>query len=350
MKINRNQDTDVKPVLNSIPDPILVETPVFATVAQQYYEMKCSAFVGLHPEKQALRLQMILEKYCLPSLADIPMTKLKTGDVLRVLKPIWEEKAAVAERVRVTISKIFEMAQALGICQEDSNPAGWSNNLEFFLPRPSATFLPTHPPAINYQDLPRFFRVSRSLDSTQVRALEVMVLTAARPDEVRTALWDEFDLNKKLWMIPASKIRYQRNGWDHMIPIPERVIEILESLTRSESDAVFPGLRGRKFLVESALNNAIKRVHQADLENGGPGFFDPETGIVATAFGMRRAFRAFALEEASASHHLVKLALSQLDEEIVKQSPILVQEVSKRRMLMEQFAQYVLSLDNGSRE
>jgi integrase len=350
MKINRNQDTDVKPILNSIPDPILVETPVFATVAQQYYEMKCSAFAGRHPEKQALRLQMILEKYCLPSLADIPMTKLKTGDVLQVLKPIWKEKTAVAERVRVTISRIFEMTQALGICRDVSNPADWSNNLEFFLPRPSAAFQLTYPPAINYRELPRFFRVSRSLDSTQIRALEVMVLTAARADEVRTALWSEFDIKKRLWRIPASKIRYQRNGWDHMVPIPERVIEILESQPRSETDAVFPGLRGRKFLVESALNNAIKRVHQADLENGGPGFFDPETGRVATAFGMRRAFRAFALEEASASHHLVKLALSQLDEEIVKQSPILVQEVSKRRMLMEQFAQYVLSLDNGSRE
>jgi len=350
MKINRNQDINVNPVLNSISGPILVETPVFATVAQQYYEMKCSAFAGRHAEKQALRLQMILEKYCLPSLADIPMTKLKTGDVLQVLKPIWEEKTAVAERVRVTISRIFEMAQALGICQEVSNPAGWSNNLEFFLPRPSATFQPTYPPAINYRDLPRFFRVSRSLDSTQVRALEVMVLTAARADEVRTALWSEFDIRKRLWTIPASKIRYQRNGWDHMIPIPERVIEILESLPRSETDAVFPGLRGREFLGEHALNNAIKRVHEVDLENGGPGFLDPETGRVATVYGMRRAFKAFALEEAGASEHLVKLALSQLDRATVNRAPILVQAVSKRRVLMEQFAKYVLSLDNNSRE
>lgn len=350
MKINRNQDTNVNPVLNSISGPILVETPVFATVAQQYYEMKCSAFAGRHAEKQALRLQMILEKYCLPSLADIPMTKLKTGDVLQVLKPIWEEKTAVAERVRVTISRIFEMTQALGICRDVSNPADWSNNLEFFLPRPSAAFQPTYPPAINYRDLPRFLRVSRSLDSTQVRALEVMVLTAARPDEVRTALWHEFDLNKKLWMIPASKIKCQRNGWDHMIPIPERVIEILESLTRSESDAVFPGLRGRKFLGGNALNNAIKRVHEVDLENGGPGFLDPETGRVATASGMRRAFKAFAVEEAGVSDHLVKLALSQLDETTIKQSPILVQALSKRRVLMEQFAKYVLSPNSNSRE
>ena len=135
-----------------------------------------------------------------------------------------------------------------------------------------------------------------------------------------------------------------------MIPIPERVIEILESLPRSESDAVFAGLRGRKFLGENALNNAIKRVHEVDLENGGPGFLDPETGRVATASGMRRAFKAFAVEEAGVSDHLVKLALSQLDETTVKQSPILVQALSKRRVLMEQFAKYVLSPNNNSRE
>lgn len=185
MKINRNQTNQVSPVPSCVSATIPAGAPVFAVVAQQYYEMKCRTFAGRHPEKQAQRLQMILEKYCLPSLADIPMTKLKTGDVLQVLKPIWEEKTAVAEQVRVTISRIFEMAQAFGICQEVSNPANWSNNLEFFLPRPSATFQPTYPPAINYRDLPRFVRVSRSLDSTQVRALEVIVLTAARQDEVR---------------------------------------------------------------------------------------------------------------------------------------------------------------------
>lgn len=350
MKIDPDQTNNVHRIRTGVTCKIPVGTTFFATVAQQYYEMKCRTFVGRCPAKQALRLQVTLEKYCFPLLADIPISELTTSDVLRVLKPIWEEKTPVAERVRCTISGIFDMAQALGICQPGPNPAGWSNNLEHFLPRPSAISQPERQPAISYRDLPRFFRVSRSLGSTQIRALEVMVLSAARPDEVRTALWNEFDIRKRLWTIPASKIRYQRNGWDHMVPIPVRVIEILESLPRSESDAVFPGLRGREFLGERALNNAIKRVHEVDLENGGPGFIDPETGRVATAFGMRRAFRAFALEEAGASDHLVKLALSQLDKATVNQSPILVQALSKRRVLMDQFANYVLSPDNDTRD
>ena len=350
MKIDPDQTTNVHRVRNGVAYEIPVGTMVFATVAQQYYEMKCRTFAGRCPEKQALRLQVTLEKYCFPSLANVSMSEFNSNDVVRALKPTWGVNPTVAERARATIAKVFEMAQALGICQEGPNPAAWSNNLEHFLPRPSAICQPAYPPAINYRDLPRFFRVSRSLDSTQIRALEVMVLTAARADEVRTALWSEFDIRKRLWTIPASKIRYQRNGWDHMVPIPERVIEILESQPRSETDAVFPGLRGRRFLGENALNNAIKRVHEVDLENGGSGFLDPETGRVATASGMRRAFKAFAVGEAGASEHLVKLALSQLDRATVNRSPILVQAVSKRRVLMEQFAKYVLPLDNNSRE
>ncbi|MCK0165898.1 hypothetical protein [Marinobacter sp. S6332] len=46
MKINRDQSIDVKPVLNSILGTIPVEPPAFATVAQQYYEMKFRAFAG----------------------------------------------------------------------------------------------------------------------------------------------------------------------------------------------------------------------------------------------------------------------------------------------------------------
>lgn len=82
-------------------------------------------------------------------------------------------------------------------------------------------------------------------------------------------------------------------------------------------------------------------MHEADLKNGGPGFFDPETGKVASASGMRRAFRAFAMEEADASDDLVKIALSQLDKVTANQSPILVQAFSKRRALMNKFAKYV---------
>jgi integrase len=284
------------------------------------------------------------------TLGEIPISEIKTCDVVRALKPVWEETPMVAERARATIFNVCKMAQALGIYQEGPNPAGWSDNLEHFLPRHSVILQPEYAPSIDYRELPRFFRVSQNLDWNTARALEVMVLTAARPEEVRTACWREFDLNKRLWKIPAWKIKCPRNGGDHVIPLSDRVIEILKTLPRGKSEAIFPGFRGKEFMGQSALRNAIKGVHETDLKNGGPGFLDSDTGRVATAFGMRRAFRTFATEEAGASEYLVKIALSQLDKETANQSPILVQAILKRRLLMDKFAKYVYSGENLSRK
>ena len=350
MSINSEQANHKHGVLKGIPGAVINDIPAFATVAQNYYEKKCQKFAGPSPEKQALRLKNILKRYCLPSLGKILMSELETSDVVRALKPIWEEKPAVAERARATIFNVCKMAQALGVYQEGLNPAGWSDNLEHFLPRHSEILQSEYAPSIDYRELPRFFRVSQNLDWNSARALEVMVLTAARPAEVRTACWREFDLNKRLWKIPAWKIKCPRNGGDHVIPLSDRVIEILKSLPRGKSEAIFPGLRGNEFMVQSALRNAIKGVHETDLKNGGPGFLDSETGRAATAVGMRRAFRTFATEEAGASEYLVKIALSQLDKATANQSPILVQAISKRRLLMDKFAKYVSSRDNLSRK
>lgn len=240
MSINSEQTDHANGDLSSVPVVTFDGAPVFATVAQHYYEKKCRQFGGRNPEKQALRLRMILDQYCLLWLGEILMTELKTSDVVRALRPIWAEKSAIAERARLTIFGVCAMARAQGVYQEDPNPAQWVDNLEYFLPRHSANVQSTPAPSIDYRELPRFFRVSWDLDSTSARALEVMVLTAARPEEVRTATWREFDLDRRIWTIPAGKIKHQRKDRDHMIPLSDRVIEILESRD-SELDAVFPG-------------------------------------------------------------------------------------------------------------
>lgn len=350
MNINDEHASQGNGALKSISSAVPQDIPVFATAAQHYFEKKCSEFAGRDPDKQALRLKMTLEKYCLPWLGEILMAELKTSDVVRALRPIWAEKPAAAERARLTIFKVCEMARARGITQDALNPARWAGNLEYFLPRYSVNVQTIPAPSIDYRELPRFFRVSRDLDMTSARALEVMVLTAARPEEVRTAAWREFDLDERLWTIPAGKIKCQRKGQDHTIPLSNRVMEILESMPDSELDAVFPGYQGAEFLSQNALNNAVKRVHEADVKNGDPGFFDPETGKVATASGMRRAFRAFAVEEAGTSDNLVRVALSQLDKATANKSPVLVQAIPQRRLLMDRFEKYVFSPVSVSRK
>ena len=66
-------------------------------------------------------------------------------------------------------------------------------------------------------------RRSRAMTSTKL-ALEFLVLTAARSGEVREAVWDEIDLDNRLWVIPASRMKAKRA---HRVPLSAPAITIL---------------------------------------------------------------------------------------------------------------------------
>ena len=64
-------------------------------------------------------------------------------------------------------------------------------------------------------------------------AFHFLVLTAARSGEVRSATWNEIDLDAAVWTIPASRIKANR---DHRVPLCRRAIDILRE-ARTLGDA-----------------------------------------------------------------------------------------------------------------
>jgi integrase len=72
------------------------------------------------------------------------------------------------------------------------------------------------------------------------QALQFLLLTAARSGEVMGARWDEIDLDKKLWVIPAQRMKEKR---EHRVPLVDRALAILKELPREKSDFVFIGSR-----------------------------------------------------------------------------------------------------------
>jgi integrase len=61
--------------------------------------------------------------------------------------------------------------------------------------------------ALGYRDLPAFLDELRKVEGISARALEFAVLCAARSSEVRFARWDEIDLERELWAIPAARMK-----------------------------------------------------------------------------------------------------------------------------------------------
>jgi len=318
-----------------------VKQRTFEDVALQFYEKKCREFSGKNPEKQARRLKQRLEDFCFPILGNILMRDLETRHVLQVLEPIWTDKNHTAERVRGVIEKVCEVVRNDGVLKNGLNPARWGNNLDHFLPDPHAIHTGEHRAAVGFTRLPRFWELLQIRDTVPARALEFQILTAARPGEVRFAEWSEIDIKQRLWTVPGWKIKGRKDhSQHHKVPLTERAIEILKSLPQ-DGVYVFPGYRGKEHISENALNLTVKEIHETDVKGGGVGFLDSDYGKVATAHGMRSAFKDFATEVGKVEDYVSELALSHLETASARAAYKRGDLMPKRRRLMNSFERYL---------
>ena len=65
---------------------------------------------------------------------------------------------------------------------------------------------------------------------------KLLMLTGARKSEVAESRWSEFDLAKKLWTIPAERMKADAA---HIVPLSDDAIALLKSLPRGDGDCLF---------------------------------------------------------------------------------------------------------------
>lgn len=141
-----------------------------------------------------------------------------TAVAVECLRRIWTSKTETATRVRGRCERVWDYARVSGLAEGD-NPFRWRGHLDKLLPKPSKVARTAHHAAMPYADLPAFMATLRAGDSISRMALEFTILTAARTGEVTGAAWAEFDLDAKLWTIPAERMKA---GRDHTIPLVAR--------------------------------------------------------------------------------------------------------------------------------
>lgn len=89
-------------------------------------------------------------------------------------------------------------------------------------------------------------------------ALMFMPYAFVRPANIRGMLWSELDLKAKTWIIPAEKMKIPR---DHVVPLTDSMIEILNNVKENNSEFVFPSPQSTKRqLSNNTLNVALKRL------------------------------------------------------------------------------------------
>jgi integrase len=190
-----------------------------------------------------------------PTLGAMRVREIKAIDVLGVVQePEGRGLYETSRRLRATIGAVCRFAMATA--RSDADPT---------VALRGALTTPTVTPRAAITEARKFGGLLRAIDSFEGQpstraALKLMALLFPRPGELRTAAWSEFDLDTKVWTIPAAKTKMRREHRIFLSPQAVRILEDLRPLTGHRLLA-FPGfVNPRKPISENTLNIALRRL------------------------------------------------------------------------------------------
>jgi integrase len=258
------------------------EGKTFEQVANDFFAFHSPSWKSL---KHAKQFTSSMERFVFPTIGKMPVAAIDKTMIIDVLKPIWYSRAATAKRVRNRIERVLAYAKTNGYCSGD-NPAAWSGNLEHMFPSVAKT---VHHDALSYSEIGNFIADLRIKEGIAARALEFLILTAARTGEVRGAVWDEFDQAKRVWTIPAERMKAER---EHKVPLSDRAMDIILGLPK-EAEYVFVGSITGAMMAINSMPNLLKEMR--------PG---------VTVHGFRSCFRDWAADCTSYRDDVCEMALA----------------------------------------
>lgn len=292
------------------------------------FKKTAEAYIAAHRTgwknaKHAAQWGNTLETYAFPHFGHKHVRDVSKADVLAAIEPIWSEKNETATRVRNRIEMVLNYAVQRELRPEGLNPARWRGNLDAALPKASKVAVVEHHAALQIDAMHDFMARLRKAEGMGSKALQFVILTAARSGEVRGATWSEIDLQAATWSIPGPRMK---SGRPHRVALSERALELLEALPRLEgstSDLVFFG-RGDKPLSDMTITATLRRMK-----------------VAATAHGFRSTFRDWAAERTSQPAEVAEMALAHSVGDATEAAYRRGDLFDKRRELMELWAKFI---------
>ena len=266
-----------------------------------------------------------LTTYVFPKIGLIPVADLKVAHFANILSPIWLSKSETATRVKQRCHSVMKWCFAQEFVQ--GNPLDIVDEL---LPKQKGLAARVqHFPSMPWRDIPNFIE-KNIIDDTNVTnsLLEFIIHTAARSGEARNMIWNELDLEDKIWIIPANRMKANVT---HRIPLSKRSIEILNNQKKSKGiDLVFHSLKNNKPLSDMTLTNFLKsRKTKSDV-----------IGRHATMHGFRSSFRDWASENGY-SRDLAERSLAHSIRDQTEAAYHRTDLIEQRRPMMEAWSGYI---------
>lgn len=244
--------------------------------------------------KHKAQWRSTLQTYVFPHLGHMPVSEVNTHAVMNVLNPIWHKKTETASRVRGRIEAVLDYAAVMNWRSGD-NPARWRGHISKLLPARSKVSPTRHRPALPWEQISAFMKSLHKQQGVAARALEITILTAARSSEVINMKWTEVDLDKKIWTIPAVRMKAGRT---HRVPLSEPAIAVLRQMksliSPHSAGYVFPGNRRGKPISNMAMLMLLRRMKHNET----------------TVHGFRSTFRDWCREATNYSRDIAEAALA----------------------------------------
>ncbi|TIV01719.1 MAG: DUF4102 domain-containing protein [Mesorhizobium sp.] len=277
--------------------------------------------------KHRAQWRMTLETYAAP-ISAMKVSEVGTDDVLKALNPLWQLRPETASRLRGRIERVLDYAKAKG-WRTGENPALWRGHLKSILPA-RQRLTRGHHAAMPWRDVSAFVQALAGKEAMSARALEFLILTAARTSEVLEATWDEMDLENALWIVPANRMKA---GKEHRVPMSKRALAIVKALHETRiSEYVFPGHTKGKPLSNMAFAKLMERMEAEAV----------------TPHGFRSAFRDWAGDATSFPRDVAEQALAHRVGDATERAYRRADALDKRRKLMTAWADYCATVKRGN--
>jgi integrase len=276
------------------------------------------------------KLKSWLSRDVIPELGELPVSEIKTTDVLRILRKM--EARGVFDsvlRVKQIISRIMKFAVREGLVERD--PTYELQGPDTFKSKPTK-----HHAAIT--DPKAFGGLLRAIAGYEGHfviktALQLSPLVFVRPGELRAMEWIEVDLENAIWSIPGHRMKMSS---DHIVPLSTQTVALLQELhlVTGDRQLAFPSLKGEgRPLSENTINAALTAMG-----------YD---GTRHRAHGFRASARTMLDEQLGYPAHLIEHQLAHAVKDANGRAYNRTSHLQERRKMMQEWANYLDQLAIG---
>ena len=299
--------------------------PTVRTVVEVVIAARRTNWRDASTEKKWRRL---FDTLVFPRIGDKPISRVTLDDVRDIIVPPWNGRGSMGYVLRQHLDHVFQWAIAARY--RPDNPA---SQIKVLLPK--GRHAVKHHPSLPYRRVAAAMAAAQAsdVDPAVKLLLLFLVLCASRFGEAAGAAWSEIDLEARLWIVPAERVKAYR---EHRVPLPSQACDLLQRMRTLDRPGplVFTAPSRDGSLQPVAASVLARFLDTLELVD------DKGRGVVP--HGFRSTFRVWAAEQAQASFEVSEAALGHIQSNPTVAAYARGDFCEARRPLMQRWADHVV--------